>query len=81
VLEQAKALRQLTRKYNVPFIINDYPDIVLETDADGVHLGQEDMPIAEARALLGPDRIIGISTHSLQQAFAAEQDGADYIGV
>lgn len=81
VLEQARALRHLTRKYNVPFIINDYPDIVLETDADGVHLGQEDMPIAEARALLGPDRIIGISTHSLQQALTAERDGADYIGV
>ncbi|OBZ13382.1 thiamine phosphate synthase [Bacillus sp. FJAT-26390] len=81
VLEQAKALRILTRKYNVPFIINDYPDIVLETDADGVHLGQEDMPIADARALLGPDRIIGISTHNLQQAIKAERDGADYIGV
>jgi thiamine-phosphate pyrophosphorylase len=81
VLEQAKALRLLTRKYNVPFIINDYPDIVLETDADGVHLGQEDMPIAEARRLLGPDRIIGISTHNLNQALKAERDGADYIGV
>lgn len=81
VLEQAKALRILTRKYNVPFIINDYPDIVMETDADGVHLGQEDMPIAEARRLLGPERIIGISTHNLNQALAAERDGADYIGV
>lgn len=81
VLEQAKALRLLTRKYNVPFVINDYPDIVIETDADGVHLGQEDMPIAEARRLLGPDRIIGISTHNLKQALAAERDGADYIGV
>ncbi|CAM4274382.1 thiamine phosphate synthase [Paenibacillus alkaliterrae] len=81
VLEQAKALRELTRKYKVPFIINDYPDIVLETDADGVHLGQEDMPIAEARRLLGPYRMIGISTHNLQQALAAERDGADYIGV
>ncbi|MCA0755000.1 thiamine phosphate synthase [Paenibacillus sp. N4] len=81
VLGQAKALRELTRKYNVPFIINDYPDIVLEVDADGVHLGQEDLPIAEARRLLGPEKIIGISTHSLQQALAAERDGADYIGV
>lgn len=81
VLEQAKALRELTRKFHVPFIINDYPDIVLEVDADGVHLGQDDMPISEARAMLGPDRIIGISTHNLQQALAAEQDGADYIGV
>lgn len=81
VLEQARALRLLTRKYNVPFFINDYPDIVLEVDADGVHLGQEDMQVAEARKLLGPDRIIGISTHSLTQAIKAERDGADYIGV
>ncbi|NIK76918.1 thiamine-phosphate pyrophosphorylase [Paenibacillus castaneae] len=81
VLEQAKALRILTRKYNVPFLINDYADIVLEIDAEGVHLGQEDMPIAEARRLLGQERIIGISTHNLQQAKAAERDGADYIGV
>jgi thiamine-phosphate pyrophosphorylase len=81
VLEQARALRVLTRKFNVPLIINDYPDIVLETDADGVHLGQDDMPIAEARRLLGPDRIIGISTHNIEQALAAEREGADYIGV
>lgn len=81
VLEEAKALRILTRKYKVPLIINDYPDLVLETDADGVHLGQDDMPIAKAREWLGTDRIIGISTHNLQQALAAEQEGADYIGV
>ncbi|MBD2872561.1 thiamine phosphate synthase [Paenibacillus arenilitoris] len=81
VLEQARSLRALTRKYGVPFIINDYPDIVLETDADGVHLGQEDLPIGEARRLLGPDRMIGISTHSLDQALKAEREGADYIGV
>lgn len=81
VLGQAKALRILTRKYNVPFIINDYPELVLESGADGVHLGQDDIPIAAARDLLGPDRIIGISTHNLEQALAAERDGADYIGV
>lgn len=81
VLEQAKALRELTRKYKVPFIINDYPDIVLEVDADGVHLGQEDMAIADARCLLGPDKIIGVSTHNVTQAIAAEREGADYIGV
>lgn len=81
VLEQAKALRILTRKYNVPLIINDYPDIVLESEADGVHLGQDDKTIAEAREILGPDRIIGISTHHLNQALEAERNGADYIGV
>lgn len=81
VLQQAKALRILTRRYNVPLIINDNPYIAIEADADGVHLGQEDMPIAAARELLGAKRIIGISTHSLEQALAAERGGADYIGV
>lgn len=81
VLEQAIALRKLTRAYGVPLIINDYPHIALQADADGVHLGQEDMTVAEARALLGPDRIIGQSTHNLEQALAAEGAGADYIGV
>lgn len=81
VLEQAKSLRVLTRAYRVPFIINDYPDIALEVEADGVHLGQDDMTIHEARRLLGKGRIIGISTHNIGQAVKAEQDGADYIGV
>ncbi len=81
VLDQAAALRKLTRQYNVPLIINDYPDIAIEVDADGVHLGQDDMTIQEARALLGSDRIIGISTHNIQQALEAEREGANYIGV
>jgi len=81
LLEQGKMLRELTAAYGVPFIVNDHPDLAIELSADGVHLGQEDMPIAEARRLLGNDRIIGISTHSLEQALAAERDGADYIGV
>jgi thiamine-phosphate pyrophosphorylase len=81
VLQEAKELRELTRAYNVPFIINDYPDIALEVDADGVHLGQDDLSIEEARMLLGDGKIIGISTHSLEQGLAAERAGADYIGV
>ncbi|MHA7964587.1 thiamine phosphate synthase [Paenibacillus sp. CAU 1782] len=80
VMEQAKALRELTSKYGVPFIVNDHPDIALEAKADGVHLGQEDMPISEARERLGRDKIIGISTHCVEQALAAEAAGADYIG-
>lgn len=67
-------------KYNVTFIINDYVDIALAADADGVHLGQEDMPVKEARRILGRDKIIGISTHNLEQALEAERAGADYIG-
>lgn len=81
VLEQARALRVLTRRYGVPFIVNDYPDIALDADADGVHLGQGDMSVQEARALLGDDKIIGVSTHCLEHALQAERDGADYIGV
>ncbi|WP_342771444.1 thiamine phosphate synthase [Paenibacillus sambharensis] len=81
LLEKARALRELTRRYNVPFIVNDHPDIALAAEADGVHLGQEDMPIAEARERMGADRIIGISTHAIEEARAAERDGADYIGV
>ncbi|WP_314003679.1 thiamine phosphate synthase [uncultured Paenibacillus sp.] len=81
LLEKARALRELTRRYGVPFIVNDHLDIAIASDADGVHLGQEDMPIAEARRRLGPDRIIGISTHAVGQAREAELAGADYIGV
>ncbi|MHA6484147.1 thiamine phosphate synthase [Paenibacillus sp. strain BS8-2] len=80
LLNKARALRDLTRKYNVTFIVNDYIDIALEVDADGVHLGQGDLPLAEARKLMG-DKIIGISTHAIEEALLAEQQGADYIGV
>lgn len=81
IRENAHKLRQLTRRYGVPLIINDHIDIALEADADGVHLGQDDLSLAEARELLGPDRIIGISTHSIEQGLAAQAGGADYIGV
>ncbi|ASS68973.1 MULTISPECIES: thiamine phosphate synthase [unclassified Paenibacillus] len=79
--EKAGLLRRLTREYGVPFIVNDHPLLALESDADGVHLGQDDLSIADARELLGPERIVGISTHSLEQALKAETAGADYIGV
>jgi len=65
----------------VLFIINDHPDLALAAEADGVHLGQDDLPVAVVRPLLGLDRLIGVSTHSLEQALAAQQAGADYIGV
>ncbi|WP_339279776.1 thiamine phosphate synthase [Paenibacillus sp. FSL W8-1187] len=81
LLEKARLLRRLTREYGVPFIVNDDPELALEAEADGVHLGQEDGGWREARERLGPDAIIGISTHSLEQALAAEDAGADYIGV
>lgn len=81
LLEKARALRELTRRLGVLFIVNDHPEIALEADADGVHLGQDDLPIEDARRMLGPERIVGISTHSIAQARAAEKAGADYIGV
>ncbi|MUT65736.1 thiamine phosphate synthase [Paenibacillus sp. NEAU-GSW1] len=80
VLRKAKALRELTRKHGVTFIVNDYIDIALEVDADGIHLGQNDVPLSEARRLVG-DKIIGISTHAIEEALLAEEQGADYIGV
>jgi thiamine-phosphate pyrophosphorylase len=76
---EALKLREITRTFNACLIINDYADIALAVDADGVHLGQEDLPLKEARRIMG-DRIIGISTHSVQEAIEAERGGADYIG-
>lgn len=78
--KEALSIRALTLKHRVIFIINDYPDIALVVNADGVHLGQEDLSIREARKLLGKNKIIGISTHSLRQAIDAQSSGADYIG-
>src|SRR5512137_1497181 len=79
IYSEAGRLRELTRQYNAALIINDHPDIALATDADGVHLGQDDLPLPEARKLMGR-KIIGISTHDLEQAKEAEAGGADYIG-
>ncbi|MDT9547221.1 MAG: thiamine phosphate synthase [Chlorobium sp.] len=76
----SEAILPLTRQHNALFIINDRLDIALATGADGVHLGQDDLPAAEARRLLGPDRIIGVSTGTEQEAIQAETDGADYVG-
>ncbi|NLV23151.1 MAG: bifunctional hydroxymethylpyrimidine kinase/phosphomethylpyrimidine kinase [Deltaproteobacteria bacterium] len=77
----ARELKKLCRNAGALFIVNDSPDLALACDADGVHLGQHDMGIAEARTLLGADRIIGVSAHSLELARKAESEGADYIGV
>lgn len=76
----AKSLKKITEKYNVPLIINDRLDIAMAVNADGVHLGQEDLPCNLAREILGKDKIIGVSAHNLEEALKAEEDGADYIG-
>jgi len=80
-LEQAMKLRQLCHNYGALFIMNDRVDLALAVDADGVHLGQQDMPIAIARQLLGPQRLIGRSTTNPKEMQGAITDGADYIGV
>ncbi|MBI4341788.1 MAG: thiamine phosphate synthase [Candidatus Omnitrophica bacterium] len=81
LLETAARLLAVTRPAGVPLIINDRVDVAHAAQADGVHLGQDDLPIEAARAMLGRGRLIGKSTHSLEQAAAAEEEGADYLGV
>jgi thiamine-phosphate pyrophosphorylase len=81
LLERARQVRRWTRKASVLFILNDRPDLARLAEADGVHLGQEDLGIKEARRILGPDALIGVSTHNLNQVRQAAMDGASYIGV
>ena len=80
-LRTAKEIKALCQSYQVPFIVDDNLDIALACDADGLHIGQNDMPAAKARQLLGPDKILGVSAQTIEQAVAACQDGADYLGV
>ena len=80
MLEECRLLRRLTLEAGACFIVNDHVDIAMLVDADGVHVGQDDLPVPEVRRLLGPDKIIGLSTHSPEQARAAVAAGADYIG-
>lgn len=79
--KEASALRQLCHQYGALFLVNDRLDLALAVDADGVHLGQEDLPPAKARCLLGSDRLIGRSTHSVDQLRQALLEGCDYVGV
>ena len=80
-VEIARAVKALADRHRALLIINDRADIAKLVDAAGVHLGQDDLPVAAARQILGPDKIIGLSTHNLAQAEAAARDGiADYIG-
>jgi len=77
----AMQLRKLTRDANIPFIVNDRLDIALAADADGVHVGQTDLPASVVREIMGPDRILGVSVDTVEEALLAEKDGADYLGV
>lgn len=79
--EECLVLRAMTREYGALFIINDHLDLALAVGADGVHIGQDDLPLLKVRELVGPELIIGVSTHSPAQALQAVSGGADYIGV
>ena len=78
---EAAKLKELCRRYHVPYVVNDSVEIALAIDADGVHVGQSDIMGRDIRSLIGPDRILGISAGTVKEAIAAENAGADYIGV
>ena len=80
ILQEAALLKEICERYNVPLIINDRPDLAQKANASGVHVGLSDMGIQKARQLLGPDFIIGGSAHNVEEALAAQNAGADYIG-
>lgn len=80
-LEEAREIKELCGRYQVPFVINDNVDIAQAVDADGVHVGQSDMEAGDVRARLGQDKIIGVSAQTVEQALLAESRGADYLGV
>lgn len=77
---QAKKIKALTDKYHVPFVIDDNIEVALAVDADGVHVGQSDLPASEVRKLIGPNKILGVSAKTVEQALKAEAAGADYLG-
>jgi thiamine-phosphate pyrophosphorylase len=79
--QEALQLRKLTRDAQVPFIVNDRLDIALAVDADGVHVGQSDLPASVVRRIIGPGKILGVSVATVEEALQAEKDGADYLGV
>ena len=81
LLERATLARDVCRRYQVPFVLNDRPDLAVACEADGVHVGQDDIGVEQARELLGDGRIIGLSTHSTAQIDSALAAGVDYIGV
>lgn len=79
-IKEALEIKSLCSQYNVPLIINDNIDVALKVNADGVHIGQDDMNAKNVRALLGSDKIIGVSAHNVEEALAAVNAGADYLG-
>ena len=80
-LAEAKEIQKLCKEYGVPFVVNDEVSIAKDIDTDGVHVGQSDMEAMDVRKILGPDKIIGVSAQTVEQAIIAEKHGADYLGV
>lgn len=78
---EAEELKALCKKYKVPFVVNDNVELAKRIDADGVHVGQSDMNAVDVRSLLGPDKILGVSAQTVEEAILAEKQGADYLGV
>ncbi|MCR5370913.1 MAG: thiamine phosphate synthase [Clostridium sp.] len=81
LLAEARDVRDVCRKHGIPFVINDSVELAERVGADGVHVGQGDMEAGKAREILGPDKIIGVSAKTVEQALLAEKNGADYLGV
>jgi thiamine-phosphate pyrophosphorylase len=77
----AKEIKKVTDKYKIPFVVNDNVDVAISVQADGVHVGQEDMKASKVRELLGNEKILGVSVQTVEQAIQAEKEGADYLGV
>lgn len=80
-LEEAINIKALCKEYNVPFLINDNVELAVSCDADGVHVGQNDLPVEKVREMIGPEKILGVSAQTVAQAIDAEKKGADYLGV
>lgn len=79
IIEDARKIKSVIQNYNIPLLVNNRPDIALEADAGGVHIGQDDVSIYTARKILGKSKLIGVSVHSLEEALLAEKEGANYL--
>lgn len=79
-IELAKKVKQVCNKYKIPFIINDNLEVALAVDSDGIHIGQDDLPASLVRQKIGPNKILGVSAHNLDEAIAAKKAGATYLG-
>ena len=80
-IREAIEIKELCRKYKVPFVINDNVDVAVKVNADGIHIGQKDMEAGYVRSVIGEDKILGVSAQTVEQAILAEKMGADYLGV